>query len=128
MAEVERFDKAYGITLLLLFALIPIAFIPILGPILYTILVPFYAGKKGGHYLCKRHAMISGLMASITAVIVFFWVVIAILEFAVRSIPGQINYSDPVGLLIMASFFTGLIVFTLIGSYIGGRARTMFED
>lgn len=128
MSEVERFDKAYGITILLLFALIPIALIPILGPILYTILVPFYAGKKGGYYLCKRHAVISGFMAAITAVMVFFWILIAILELAVRSIPGQINYSDPVGLLIVSLFFTGIIVFTLIGSYIGGRARIIFED
>ena len=128
MADVERFDKAYGITLALLFALLPVALIPILGPVLYAIIVPFYAGRRGGRYLCKRHAPVAGALAALTALMVFTWIFIATLEYVARPLPGEIFYTDPLGLLVISSFYVSIFLFLVVGAYIGGRPRAMFDD
>ncbi len=125
--EVERFDKAFGYTLAVLFVFLPLVLVPVLGALAYSIIITFFAGRKGGKYLTKRHALIAVLMASVSFLLILLSAFYTLVPVFLASMPGELDLTDPLGTLGIALFSSAVLIFSLIGGYTGGKPAIYFD-
>ena len=123
----ERFDKAYFVTLALLFVFLPVVLIPVMGFMVYAIIITFFAGRSGGRYLCHRHALLSTIMATLTFLMIALGLFYLMIPYIVGSMVGELNMYESLGTLGILAFSIVVLVFSSIGGYTGGKPRKYFE-
>ena len=124
--RIERYDKAFLISLGLIAVLTPLIFIPLLGWLLAITLVPYLACNIG----CRRVRRSNGVQ--IGFLIGFLWSIIEVyllfyfLTFIKISLtePGISNVTD---MIIIVTFFIVNIIFSMIGGYTGGAKFDLKE-
>jgi hypothetical protein len=123
LLKVERFDKAFFMSLLLIAALSFLIFIPIIGPYLALTFVPYFACSRGCRYVSKRNGIQVGLLVAILWSIIEVLILFQFLSYVGLSLaePG-IHTSIDVAILI--AIFTSNMLFCAIGGFSGG---TLYE-
>ena len=123
----ERMDIAFGITVLMMFIQLPVAAIPIIGPLIYATLSSYYAGVKGGSYVERPRGPYVVFMA-----VAFFYIIMAVATVSIIYIiaspmPGDINPLDIYGIGLIIGLIIVSGIFASIGGYKSSRPEGYFE-
>lgn len=117
--QIERFDKAFIISLALIALLTLLVFIPFLGPLMVLTLVPYLACNRGCRYVSRRNGVQVGILIGGIWSIVEIYLLFNILTMV------KMSLADPaiktgLDVLILVLIFSANIIFCMIGGYTGG--------
>lgn len=121
--HMERFDKAFLISLGLIALLSLLVFIPVLGPLLLLTLVPYLSCNIGCKYVSKRNGVQVGLLVGILWSIVEYNIIVQFLN-QIKIAVGEAAIKTNLDLFLIVLLFIANIVLCIIGGYTGG---TKFE-
>ncbi len=118
-ALVERFDKAFLISLGLIALLSLLIFIPLIGPALALSLVPYLACNRGCRYVGKRNGLQVGFLVGFVWAIIELYILFQILGQFKMSVAGP-GIQTNLDIVIIGVLFIANIIFCMIGGYTGG--------
>lgn len=124
--RIERFDKAFLISLGLIALLSLLVFIPILGPLLLLTLVPYLSCNIGCKYVGRRNGVQVGLLVGILWSIIEFNLIVQFLN-QIKIAVGEAAIKTNLDLFLIVLIFVANIVLCMIGGYTGGAKFEMKE-
>jgi hypothetical protein len=124
--SIERFDKAFLISLGLIALFSLLVFIPILGPLLLLTLVPYLSCNIGCKYVSKRNGVQVGLLIGILWSIIEFNLIVQFLN-QIKIAVGEAAITTNLDLFLIVLIFIANIVLCMIGGYTGGAKFEMKE-
>jgi len=124
--RIERFDKAFLISLGLIALLSLLVFIPVLGPLLLLTLVPYLSCNIGCKYVSRRNGVQVGLLVGILWSIIEFNLIVQFLN-QIKIAVGEAAIKSNLDLFLIVLIFIANIVLCIIGGYTGGTKFEMKE-
>jgi hypothetical protein len=116
---VERFDKAFVISLGLIALLSLLIFIPGLGPVMLLSVIPYVSCNIGCRYVSKRNGIQVGILIGIIWSIVECYLLFQFLREVMISV-SEPAIRTSVDVFIIILIFTANLIFCIIGGYTGG--------
>lgn len=116
---VERFDKAFIISLGLIALLSLLIFIPFLGPVMLLSVIPYMSCNIGCRYVSKRNGIQVGILLGIIWSIVECYLLFQFLKEVMISVSEPAIRTN-VDVFIIVLIFTANLIFCIIGGYTGG--------
>jgi hypothetical protein len=116
---VERFDKAFLISLGLIALFSLLIFIPFLGPVMLLSVIPYISCNIGCRYVSKRNGIQVGILLGIIWSIVEFYLLFQFLREVMISV-SEPAIKTTVDVIIIVLIFTANLIFCIIGGYTGG--------
>ena len=102
-----------------LLALSWVVVIPLIGPILATIVVPFFAGYRGGRLVDRYNGLLLGFLGGL------FWSVgssvILLTLLSLLPLSGTVFHMDSLGWTVVLLYVAAVVLFASFGGYTGGR-------
>ena len=125
--RIERFDKAFIISLALIALLTLLVIIPYLGPLMVLTLVPYLACNRGCRYVSRRNGVQVGFLIGGIWSVVEIYLLFNILTMV------KMSLADPaietgLDVLILLLIFCANIIFCMIGGYTGGAKFELKES
>ncbi len=117
--EVQKFHKAFAISLGLIALFSFLLFIPILGPVMELSLVPYLACNRGCRYVDRKNGLQVGLLIGIIWSTIVVYIMLQLLDVVSLAVtePGIKTIEDSI---IIITIFTCNILFCMLGGYTGG--------
>jgi hypothetical protein len=116
---VQRFDKAFMVSVGLLALLSLLFFIPLLGPLMGLSLAPYFACNRGCRHVNSKNGLQLGFMMGVLWSVIELFLLFQILNFVKIAVtePGVHTIVD---IAIIVFVFMANIIFCTIGGYTGG--------
>ena len=124
--RIERFDKAFLISLGLIALLSLLVFIPVLGPLFLLTLVPYLSCNIGCKYVGRRNGVQVGLLVGILWSIIEYNLIVQFLN-QIKIAVGEAAIKTNLDLFLILLIFVANIVLCMIGGYTGGAKFDLTE-
>jgi hypothetical protein len=125
--RIERFDKAFVISLGIYALLSLLIFIPVIGPLMVATLVPYIACNRGCRYVSKLNGIQIGLLIGIIWSIIEVYLLFQFLTLIKISVADPGIYTGLDTWIIFLLAITN-IIFSIIGGYTGGAKFESSQD
>jgi hypothetical protein len=124
--RVERFDKAFIISLALIALLTLLIFIPLIGPLMVLTLVPYIACNRGCRYVSRRNGVQVGILIGAIWSIIEIYILFNILAMVSISVTEP-AIKTSLDVLILVLIFCANLIFCMVGGYTGGAKFELGE-
>jgi len=110
----ERFDHAFLVTLGIFALFFLLVFIPVVGPILILILIPYVAGYHGGKFVNRKDGILVAVLAGFIWTLLEIWIFYSLLSSLDLAVNPPGIYTGLDWTVIILIFLTN-IMFCIMG-------------